>query len=62
MQKKKLSLDELAVESFSVAAEDGRGTVNGHLRPTGPSCYGSCDATCRTIACPCIESVSCFAC
>jgi hypothetical protein len=62
MQKKKLALGELAVESFSVNAEEGRGTVNAHLRPTGISCYGSCDPTCRTGACVCLESVSCFAC
>ena len=50
MEKMKLSLDELNVESFAVAAEDERGTVNAHeFAPTA-----------RTMQCPCYESISCF--
>jgi hypothetical protein len=45
MEKVKLSLDELAVESFAVAAEEERGTVNAaEFAPTA-----------RTFQCPCIE-------
>lgn len=52
MEKVKLSLEELEVESFSVDdAEDDLGTVYAAEGPTG-----------RTRYCPCQESVSCFAC
>jgi hypothetical protein len=45
MEKVKLSVEELTVESFAVAAEESRGTVNAN--EFGP--------TARTIQCPCIE-------
>ena len=52
MEKVRLSLEELQVESFEVAAEEARGTVNANeFKPTA-----------RTMECPCIESISCFAC
>jgi hypothetical protein len=45
MEKVKLSLEELAVESFSVEIEKARGTVNANeFKPTA-----------RTFECPCIE-------
>lgn len=48
MQKVKLSLEELSVESFEVAAEEARGTVNANeFAPTA-----------RTFQCPCIELTS----
>lgn len=48
MEKVKLSLDELSVESFEMAAEDARGTVNANeFAPTA-----------RTFQCPCIELTS----
>ena len=50
MEKEKLSVEELTVESFAVAADEARGTVNANeFAPTA-----------RTMQCPCIESVSCF--
>ena len=50
MQKVKLSLEELEIESFAVAAEEERGTVNANeFAPTA-----------RTFQCPCYESISCF--
>ena len=56
MKKMKLSLDALRVESFTVDAEKGGGTVQGLEAPTAPgqlfSC-NTCQVTCRTIACPC---------
>jgi hypothetical protein len=51
MKKVKLSLDDLAVESFSIDVEEELGTILAHERPTA-----------RTRDCPCIESISCFAC
>ena len=52
MKKVKLSLDELAVESFSVAANDDVvGTVLANIAPTG-----------RTRDCPCIELTSPYVC
>ena len=57
MKKMKLSLDALAVESFSVESARGEGTVKGHEGPTGQfTCNESCAPTCRTIACPCLVS------
>jgi hypothetical protein len=49
MQKVKLSLDELAVESFEIDAEQEIGTVFAAEAPTA-----------RTRECPCYESISCF--
>ena len=51
MHKVRLSLEELQVESFSIEAEEARGTVIAAEAPTK-----------RTFECPCIESISCFAC
>jgi len=48
MEKVKLSLEELAVESFGVDVEAERGTVNAQeFAPTA-----------RTIQCPCIALTS----
>jgi hypothetical protein len=48
MQKVKLNLDELVVESFGVEAEQARGTVNANeYAPTA-----------RTMECPCIALTS----
>ena len=48
MEKVKLSLEELEIESFAVAAEEERGTVNANeFAPTA-----------RTFQCPCIELTS----
>ena len=48
MEKVKLSLEELAVESFGVDVEVERGTVNANeFAPTA-----------RTIQCPCIALTS----
>jgi hypothetical protein len=45
MEKVKLSVEELSVESFSVEIEKARGTVNANeFKPTA-----------RTFECPCIE-------
>ncbi len=45
MEKVKLSMSELEVESFEMAAEEAHGTVNAfEFAPTG-----------RTRDCPCIE-------
>ena len=49
MQKVKLNMDELNVESFSVEVEDTVGTVIANVAPTA-----------RTFQCPCYESISCF--
>jgi hypothetical protein len=51
MKKVKLSLDDLAVESFSIDVEAELGTILANEAPTA-----------RTRDCPCIESISCFAC
>jgi hypothetical protein len=51
MEKVRLSLDELQVESFSIEVEGEQGTVIAAEAPTK-----------RTFECPCIESISCFAC
>jgi hypothetical protein len=51
MKKVRLSLDELTVESFSIEADAALGTVIAAEAPTA-----------RTRDCPCIESISCFAC
>lgn len=47
MQKLKLDVEELTVESFGVEAEDIVGTVIANAAPTG-----------RTRDCPCIELTS----
>ncbi len=64
MKKVKLSLDELAVESFSVEGADaGSGTVRANEAATGqPFTCDSCEFTCRTIACPCLVSEDVTAC
>ena len=49
MQKVMLNMDELDVESFSVALEDIVEHVLANAAPTA-----------RTFQCPCIESVSCY--
>ena len=52
MEKVKLSVDELKVESFGVDVEQERGTVNAaEFAPTG-----------RTRDCPCIALTSPFVC
>ena len=64
MKKVKLSLDALAVESFTVAAEMAeKGTVDAHQPSGKPFTCNTCQATCQTMACPCLVSngvVSCF--
>ncbi|HEX8906950.1 MAG TPA: hypothetical protein VF771_19015 [Longimicrobiaceae bacterium] len=52
MQKVKLSVEELTIESFEVAAEDALGTVN--AQEAAP--------TARTFYCPCIELTSPYQC
>jgi hypothetical protein len=49
MNKLKLSLEELKVESFGIEFEEDLGTVIANVAPTA-----------RTRECPCIESISCF--
>ena len=49
MNKLKLSLEELKVESFGVEFEEDLGTVLAAEAPTA-----------RTRECPCYESISCF--
>jgi hypothetical protein len=44
MKKLKLDLEALAVDSFSIAAVRGDGTVEAHEAPTYP--YATCDAAC----------------
>lgn len=53
--KRKLKIEELAVDSFETAAsrEQGRGTVQGFARPTRESCDG---ATCGGLVWTCIDS------
>jgi hypothetical protein len=51
MQKMKLDVDKLAVESFGVEFEDVVGTVLANIAPTG-----------RTRDCPCIELTSPYVC
>ncbi len=51
MQKMKLVVDELAVESFGVEMEDVVGTVVANIAPTG-----------RTRDCPCIALTSPYVC
>ncbi|HEU0053296.1 MAG TPA: hypothetical protein VFQ39_08970 [Longimicrobium sp.] len=52
MEKVKLSVDKLKVESFGVEIEQQRGTVDAHeFAPTA-----------RTRECPCIELTSPFVC
>ena len=51
MQKMKLVVDELAVESFGVEMEDVVGTVVANIAPTG-----------RTRDCPCIVLTSPYVC
>jgi hypothetical protein len=52
MNKVKLSVEELSVESFELAAEEARGTVNANeFAPTA-----------RTFQCPCIELTSPYQC
>jgi hypothetical protein len=51
MDKVKLSVEQLRVESFAVAAEDARGTVNGN--EFGP--------TVQTMNCPCDVTLTCIA-
>lgn len=49
MQKLKLSVEELKVESFGIDVVEELGTVMAAEAPTA-----------RTRDCPCIESISCF--
>lgn len=51
MQKMKLNVDELAVESFGVQMEDVVGTVVANIAPTG-----------QTRDCPCIALTSPYVC
>jgi len=51
MQKLKLNMDELSVESFGVSIEEEVGTVLANIAPTG-----------RTRDCPCIELTSPYVC
>jgi hypothetical protein len=44
MNKLKLDLEALAVDSFSIVAARGEGTVEAHEVPTVP--YATCDAAC----------------
>jgi hypothetical protein len=54
MDKVKLSVDELQVESFAIAAEDERGTVNANeVRPTAPTRDCPCDVTLTCVPVPC---------
>ena len=54
MNKVKLSVDELRVESFAIAAEDARGTVNANeIGPTGPTRACPCDVTLTCVPVPC---------
>jgi hypothetical protein len=52
MSKVRLSTDELRIESFEIAAEDERGTVNANeLAQTVQTMQCPCDVTltCRTV-------------
>jgi hypothetical protein len=55
MEKLKLELDELAVESFRTAeAEPARGTVNAHATQL-KTCAATCHCTSVDIGCFCTE-------
>ena len=49
MQKTKLNLDQLDVESFNVTLDDIVEQVIANAAPTA-----------RTMQCPCYESISCY--
>ncbi len=53
MNKVKLQIQDLSVESFPISQADGEpGTVDAHLAPTPP--YKTCPAPTRmTFDCPC---------
>jgi hypothetical protein len=55
MQKLRLDVESLAVESFeAVAADAGDGTVQGHLVPTGAWCQAnSYRSYCPNTVCTC---------
>ncbi|HEX2207191.1 MAG TPA: hypothetical protein VHG93_05875 [Longimicrobium sp.] len=55
MKKLKLDVESLAVESFeAVAADAGRGTVEGHFVPTNPWCAAnSYKSYCPDTLCTC---------
>lgn len=60
MDKLKLSLDELRVETFRTEANDAeRGTVNGNMVSFGGSNCDTCKCTSRVGACFCTENLSC---
>ncbi|HEU0301843.1 MAG TPA: hypothetical protein VFR37_20480 [Longimicrobium sp.] len=69
--KLKLELDDLRVDTFDTAADEGseRGTVHGHdTRPgvqcaTGPNtCYYSCEETCPLSCNPSCIATDAFCC
>lgn len=58
MEKVRLKIDELQVESFNMSDDPSqhRGTVNGHANPTdgvdctaGDTCFATCALTCAAI-------------
>jgi hypothetical protein len=56
MKKIRLKVDELCVESFTVATGNGEtGTVKAYVPNSGQdSCGHTCDdPTCETLVCPC---------
>jgi hypothetical protein len=74
MRKLKLRMDDLAVDSFSIAAAEGSGTVRGReitqncggtdYCTLGSSCDGSCYASCGDPDCGsyyCTGDNSCYA-
>ncbi|HYH83456.1 MAG TPA: hypothetical protein VEX86_26915 [Longimicrobium sp.] len=59
MNKLRLSLDELSVESFRThAGEEAPGTVNGHVLTFATNC-NTCYCSSRVNACFCTEHNSC---
>lgn len=60
MDKLKLSLDELCVETFRTdAAETARGTVNGQMVTVNTGCSTCQCGSTRVGYCFCTENVSC---
>lgn len=69
--KLKLELDDLRVDTFETAPDDGgeRGTVHGHDTQPGqqcatgqPTCYGSCEETCPLSCNPSCIATDAFCC
>jgi hypothetical protein len=66
MKKRKLTLDELAVETFwATSASHERGTVMAHLTRVGGTCPGTCPSgatLCLSCGGTCLDSCaeSCF--